>query len=33
MEENFALFDFTLSEEEMARIAALDGGVSLFGWD
>ena len=33
MEENFALFDFALSEEEMARIAALDGGVSLFGWD
>ena len=33
MEENLALFDFTLSAEEMARIAALDGGRSLFGWD
>lgn len=30
MEENFQVFDFTLHEEEMARIEALDGGQSLF---
>ena len=30
MEENFNVFDFTLSEEDMARIEALDGGKSLF---
>ena len=32
MEENFAIFDFTLTEQEMERIRALDGGQSLFGW-
>ena len=30
MEENFNVFDFALTEEEMARIEALDGGESLF---
>lgn len=30
MEENFNLFDFTLSPEDMAKIEALDGGKSLF---
>ena len=30
MEENFDVFDFTLTDEEMARIEALDGGKSLF---
>ena len=30
MEENFNVFDFTLTDEEMARIEALDGGESLF---
>lgn len=30
MEENFNLFDFTLSPEDMAEIEALDGGKSLF---
>ena len=30
MEENFNVFDFTLADEEMARIEALDGGESLF---
>lgn len=30
MEENFNVFDFTLTEEEMARIEALDTGESLF---
>ena len=33
MEENFAVFDFALTAEEMARIGQLDGGRSLFGWD
>lgn len=32
MEENFALFDFTLTGEEMARIDGLNGPESLFGW-
>ena len=30
MEENFNVFDFTLTDEEMVRIEALDGGESLF---
>lgn len=30
MEENLALFDFTLTPEEMAQIEALDSGKSLF---
>ena len=30
MEENFNVFDFRLTEEDMARIEALDGGESLF---
>lgn len=30
MEENFRVFDFKLTGEEMARIEALDGGESLF---
>ena len=30
MEENFNVFDFALTDEEMARIEALDGGKSLF---
>lgn len=30
MRENFDLFDFTLTEEEMAAITALDRGESLF---
>jgi 2,5-diketo-D-gluconate reductase A len=30
MEENLAVFDFTLGDEEMARIAAMDAGASLF---
>lgn len=30
MQQNFELFDFTLSAEEMAEIEALDGGESLF---
>lgn len=30
MEENFNVFDFALTDEEMARIEALDGGESLF---
>ena len=30
MEENFNVFDFKLTVEEMARIEALDGGESLF---
>ena len=30
MEENFDVFDFQLTEGEMRRIEALDGGKSLF---
>lgn len=30
MEENFNVFDFELSDEDMSRITALDGGESLF---
>lgn len=30
MQQNFVLFDFTLTGEDMARIEALDGGESLF---
>lgn len=32
MRENLAVFDFTLSEEDMASIGSLDDGRSLFGW-
>ena len=32
MEENIAVFDFTLSGEELAHIGALEGPASLFGW-
>lgn len=32
MEENLALFDFSLRPEEMTEIEGLDGGRSLFGW-
>lgn len=30
MEENFDVFDFILTENEMTKIEALDGGESLF---
>lgn len=30
MQENFNVFDFSLTEEEMAQIRALDTGESLF---
>lgn len=30
MEQNFNIFDFTLTAEDMAAIEALDGGESLF---
>ena len=30
MAENFAIFDFTLTDDEMARIATMDTGESLF---
>ena len=32
MEENIGLFDFTLDEEEMKQISALNENRSLFGW-
>jgi len=32
MKENISLFDFSLDETDMHRIAKLDGGKSLFGW-
>jgi 2,5-diketo-D-gluconate reductase A len=30
MAENFDVFDFELTDEEMARIAAMDTGTTLF---
>ena len=30
MQQNFDLFDFSLTEEEMSAIEKLDGGESLF---
>lgn len=30
--ENFNVFDFRLSPTDMSRLAALDGGRTLFGW-
>ena len=30
MEQNFDVFDFTLSDQDMVAIAALDTGVSSF---
>ena len=30
MEENFNVFDFVLTADEMAKVEALDGGESLF---
>ena len=30
MEENFNIFDFALTADEMAAVEALDGGWSLF---
>jgi len=32
LNENLALFDFTLTADEMAVIHTLDEGKSLFGW-
>ena len=32
MKENLDILDFSLSEEEMARLEELDQGRSLFGW-
>lgn len=31
MEQNISIFDFSLTEDEMEQIAALDEGVTLFG--
>lgn len=31
MEQNLAVFDFTLSDEDMLAISRLDEGVALFG--
>ena len=31
MEQNISVFDFSLTEEEMEQIAALDEGMTLFG--
>lgn len=33
MEQNISIFDFSLSEKEMNKIAALDEGVTLFGFN
>lgn len=30
MAENFDIFDFVLTDDQMAQIATLDGGTSLF---
>lgn len=30
MEQNFSIFDFVLSEDDMSEIEKLDGGESLF---
>jgi len=30
MEQNLNVFDFTLTDDEMARIATMDTGASLF---
>lgn len=30
MQENFDVFDFTLTQEDMSALEALDGGESLF---
>jgi 2,5-diketo-D-gluconate reductase A len=30
MEQNFDVFDFTLTEDEMNRIATIDTGASVF---
>jgi 2,5-diketo-D-gluconate reductase A len=30
MEQNFDVFDFSLTDHEMTRIAAMDTGASLF---
>ena len=30
MEQNLDVFDFTLTDEELTRIAAMDTGASLF---
>lgn len=32
MAQNLAVFDFTLTGDELARIQRLDTGRSLFGW-
>lgn len=32
MQKNLAVFDFALTDEDMAAIGKLDGGRSLFGW-
>lgn len=32
MEQNLAIFDFQLSQEDMKQIKSFDGGKSLFGW-
>lgn len=32
LQENINVFDFQLSQKDMSRLAALDGGRTLFGW-